>query len=391
MLVRYLSAVACVLAGLVVAVWMDGLLPDTTVFLAVVVVVAWFSGLTPGLLSALLATVAIDYYFTPPIYSLDLGRKDVSGLAVFALSAVVVGWASAGRRRTLDQLRDARDATEAEVRARTADLKLTNLRLEAEIAERKRAQLEIEDLAGRLINAQEEERSRIGRELHDHISQRLGLLAIKIDQLRVDPLTPAGAEPAFDDLQQHTSEITRDVHGLSHRLHSSMLDYLGLVPALQRLVKEFSDRHGIAIEYRNTPPPTRVPSDVALCLFRVAEESLNNVVKHSHASSARVELTTGADGVRLTVEDSGDGFDPKLLEAGSGSGSGRAGLGFVSMRERLRLLRGTISVRTQPGHGTRIEAWVPAAAPATATPPAATPPAATPPPAPSTMARPADE
>ena len=118
-----------------------------------------------------------------------------------------------------------------------------------DITERKRAEQALEELAGRLIHAQEEERSRIGRELHDHISQTLGVLTIKIDQLRADGATAPSIGDALEELRQDTSEITDDVHRLSHRLHSSTLDYLGLVPALQKLVSEFSERHGIAITF----------------------------------------------------------------------------------------------------------------------------------------------
>jgi signal transduction histidine kinase len=349
---RYLLPVIGVLVALLMAQWLEGLLPDTTVFLVMIVLVAWYGRLAPGLLAALLGTLTIDYYFTPPLYSLNLSRKDVSGLVVFALSAIVVSWASANRRRTQDLLKQARDETEAKVIERTADLKRANEQLQDEIAERKRAQLEIERLAGRLINAQEEERSRIGRELHDHISQRLGLLTIKIDQLRVEPAVTAGTSKALDGLRQQTSQITTDVHRLSHRLHSSMLDYLGLVPALQRLTGEFSERHTIAIDFQHEALSAPLPSEIALCLFRIAEEALHNMVKHSHARTARVALATRGEGLELIVEDTGDGFDPKILE-------GRAGLGFVSMRERLRLVRGTIRVQSAPGQGTRIEAWVP--------------------------------
>jgi signal transduction histidine kinase len=362
---RYLLAFVAVGVALALADWLEGLLPDTTVFLVVIVVVAWHGRLGPGLLAALLGTLVIDYYFTPPIYSLNLTQKDVSGLVVFLLSAAVASWASASRRRAQDELRRAHAETEMKVIERTADLKRANEQLQDEIAERKRAQLEIERLAGRLINAQEEERSRIGRELHDHISQRLGLVTIKIDQLSVDPASPAGVSKSLADIRKQTSEITTDVHRLSHRLHSSMLDYLGLVPALQRLVGEFSDRHGLAIDFEHTPLPAPLSSEVALCLFRIAEEALNNMVKHSHAELARVALAQRDQGVQLTVEDSGDGFDPKILE-------GKAGLGFVSMRERLRLVRGTIRVQSAPKQGTRIEAWVPVSEAREMSPPSAT-------------------
>jgi PAS domain S-box-containing protein len=223
-----------------------------------------------------------------------------------------------------------------------------------DITARKRAEHELEELAGRLIHAQEEERSRIGRELHDHISQMLGVLTIRIDQLRIDPATPASLAGALEELRQSTAEITTDIHSLSHRLHSSALDYLGLVPALQRLVTEFSARHGIAIELTHNSVPASLKGDVGLCLFRVAEESLTNIAKHSRARTARVHVRGAPDGLHLTVEDSGNGFDVDSLER-------RGGLGFVSMRERLRAVRGTFHVDSAPSRGTRVEVTVPAA------------------------------
>jgi signal transduction histidine kinase len=233
--------------------------------------------------------------------------------------------------------------------ASQAAISLENTRL---FTERKRTEQALEDLAGRLIHAQEEERSRIGRELHDHVSQTLGLLTIKIDQLRDNAETTAGIAAALEELRRNTSALTDDVHRLSHRLHSSTLDYLGLVPALQNLVAEFSERHGVPIAFTHTLLPAAVPSEVALCLFRVAEESLANIAKHSKARSARVDIADTSDGIHLTVEDAGEGFDVTSPEI-------KAGLGLVSMQERLRILHGTIRVDSTRARGTRIDAWIP--------------------------------
>ena len=142
------------------------------------------------------------------------------------------------------------------------------------------------------------------------------------------------------------------MHRLSHRLHSSTLDYLGLVPALQKLVSEFSERHDIAIAFAHASLPPSLPSEVALCLFRIAEESLTNIAKHSQARSANVYVTGTPDGIHLRVEDAGTGFDMTTLGS-------KAGLGFVSMQERLRALHGTMHVDSAPSRGTRIDAWVP--------------------------------
>jgi signal transduction histidine kinase len=327
-------------------------LDATPLLLAAIGLTAWFGGMGPGLVAVVLATLAFDYYFIPPADSWRLTPKDIPSLIVFALSALFFCSLSAARRRAEEALRNARDKMEATVVQRTADLARANDQLRAEIIERKQTEQMLEQLAGRLITAQEDERSRIGRELHDHVSQRLGILAIKIDQLRLNPSMATAVGPALDELRQQTSEITDDIHDLSHRLHSSMLDHLGVGPALQRLVKECSQRYAIPIALTHASLPARIPSDVSLCLFRIVEETLTNIAKHSKAAAARVDLALADGGIRLTVADEGVGFDPKILET-------KAGLGFVSMRERLRLVRGTIHVHAAPAQGTQIDVWVP--------------------------------
>ena len=221
-----------------------------------------------------------------------------------------------------------------------------------DITTRKRTEQELEELAGRLINAQEQERSRIGRELHDHISQMLGVLTIRLDQLRAEETVPPSVAATLEELRHSTAEITTDIHNLSHRLHSSALDYLGLVAALQRLVKEFSSRHGITIDFSHASLPEPLPSDVALTLFRVTEESLTNIAKHSGSKSARIRVTGEPDGIHLTIEDAGVGFEMASFGA-------KGGLGFVSMRERLRALRGKLRVESAPSRGTTIHVQVP--------------------------------
>jgi PAS domain S-box-containing protein len=223
-----------------------------------------------------------------------------------------------------------------------------------DIEDRKQTEKELEELSGRLIRAQEEERSRIGRELHDDISQSLGLLAIKIDQLRVDPATPSPVGNSLDSLKQDVGDVGADVHRLSHQLHSSTLDYLGLVPAVKSLVGDFSNRHGISVAFVDESHASSLPPGVALSLFRIVQESLNNIAKHSRARSVKVRITGRAEHVHLTIEDDGIGFNAASLDR-------HAGLGFVSMRERLRLLNGTVRVDSAPGRGTRVVVDVPVA------------------------------
>jgi len=349
-------AVAMLSVGIIVVVRESALAERAVdampLLLAAIGATTWFGGLGPGLVAALLATLTVDFYFIEPVYSFVVARQDVPSLALFVLSALFFVWVCAVRRLSEQDLRDARDQMEAMVVQRTADLAKANEQLRAEIIERKQTERTLEELAGRLISAQEDERSRIGRELHDHVSQRLGILAIKIDQVRMDSWAASTIAPALDEIRQQTSEITDDIHALSHRLHSSMLDHLGIVPALQRLVKECSERYSIPIAFTHASLPARLSSDVSLCLFRVVEETLTNIAKHSQSASARVDLALADGGIRLTVADEGVGFDPKILET-------KAGLGFVSMRERLRLVHGTIRIHSAVAKGTTVDVWVP--------------------------------
>jgi signal transduction histidine kinase len=353
--VNYGLAVGCVAAGVLVALLLRSVLDASVVLLVAVLLAAWFSSLWPALVASVLATLALDYFFTAPFYTLKLDFAHIPRLTIFTLFSAFVASASAARRRAERLLQHARDQLEIRVHERTAALRHSNEQLQAEIIERRRTEAELEDVAGRLIHAQEQERSRIGRELHDHISQMLGILAIEIDQLRAESSSaPPAVAAALDHLRARASEITDDVHRLSHRLHSSTLDYLGLAPALQKLVGEFAQRHDIAITLSNDGLPAALPSQVALCLFRVVEEGLSNIAKHSQARSANVRVTGQADGIHLAIEDDGRGFDAT-------AGPKKVGLGLVSMQERLRVLRGTVGIDSVPSRGTRIHVWIPAA------------------------------
>jgi PAS domain S-box-containing protein len=222
-----------------------------------------------------------------------------------------------------------------------------------DITERKLAEQDREELAGRLIDAQEQERSRLARELHDDFNQRLAVLAIDLERCaEIMSHSPAKASERMLELWNRASEIGADLHTLSHQLHSSTLQSLGLILGVGAFCDEFSQQQGIQVDLAHENIPRSVPPDVALCLFRVVQEGLRNVKKHSGSSRAEVRLEGTDDAIHLSLFDHGAGFDRR-------DPSTHAGLGMRSMEERLRLIGGRIEVQSSPMKGTRIDVWVP--------------------------------
>jgi signal transduction histidine kinase len=222
-----------------------------------------------------------------------------------------------------------------------------------DISKRREAESALHRLSARLISAQEDERSRIARELHDDFNQRLALLAVDIERFH-DGL-PGGQENLVEGLAsllRRTKELSSDVHRLSHQLHPSILQHLGLVAAARSFCKEISEQHEIQVELVHRDVPRSLSSDVALCLYRIVQEALRNVIKHSGAECASVEIAKTASELELVISDNGIGFDPESART-------RPGLGLLSMRERLRQVDGTITIRRIEPTGTRIEVRIP--------------------------------
>ena len=208
-------------------------------------------------------------------------------------------------------------------------------------------------LSGMLITAQETERSRLASEIHDDFSQRLALMALELETAEETIVTsPDEAVQQVHNVLNAASEIGADLHTLSHRLHSSTLERLGLVPGITALCREFAVQQGVEVDFLADDVPRSVHPDVALCLFRIVQEGLRNMKKHSGATKAQVRLRKIGDKLRVSVIDEGSGFD--LHDLG-----GKEGLGVRSMEERAYLLGGRFEVHSKPGKGTRIEAVVP--------------------------------
>lgn len=219
-----------------------------------------------------------------------------------------------------------------------------------DVTESKRAIELNRALAGRIIVSQEQERQRIARELHDDLSQKIALLNLEVDQIADE--VPAEAHRArLEIVSSQIGEIAGDLSNLSHRLHPSRLQSLGLIESVRLLCSEISQRRQVNIEFSSSELPPAVDPRVSLCLYRIAQEALHNITKHSQARDASVELTREGNEVYLHIADTGIGFDPVALD--------RAGLGLVSMRERVGVLKGNLVINATPGGGTRIGVRVP--------------------------------
>ena len=220
-----------------------------------------------------------------------------------------------------------------------------------DITERKEADQERLDLAGRLINAQEQERSRLARELHDDFGQRLALLALNLERAEERVKEPQVREE-LHKLWKESGEIGDDLHSVSHRLHSSTLETLGLTEGVRSVCAEFSSQHALEVEFVHKGVPKSTNPDTALSLFRIVQEGLRNVRTHSRATKVDVWLQGSAEAISLTLSDNGVGF--KFSDSVASHG-----IGLRSMRERARILGGTFKVQSWPGQGTRIAVTVP--------------------------------
>jgi PAS domain S-box-containing protein len=228
------------------------------------------------------------------------------------------------------------------------------LAIVCDITDQRLAEAALRDLGGRLIAAHEDERARIARELHDDLSQRMALLSIRLEQsIQQMPELPSPGRQSLRDVSELARAVSADIHSLSHQLHSSKLDTLGLVGAIEALCKEFSQQHHLRINFIHVGIQRQIPKDVTLCLFRITQEALRNVAKHSGAMKADVELSGQRDCIDLCVSDPGIGISAE-------SAKGDCGLGLVSMRERLRLVGGQLTIKSKPFHrGTRVLVRVP--------------------------------
>ncbi|MGE3513123.1 MAG: ATP-binding protein [Vicinamibacterales bacterium] len=321
----------------------------------------------PELRWTLVAEIDEDEAFAP-VRALQGGLLTIA-LGVSVLFFAVAGWLGASVTRPILELAQTVAQLGAGVRGATVPVRSEDEvgelarafnRMSADLDRTTVSKVELERLAGRLLSAQEDERRRVARELHDDLVQRLAATAIEVGRLERVARTPDGAREAHDgllELKRTLARLSEDVHRLSRRIHPAMLDELGLTAGLESECRAFMERGGPPVDLHITAEHGRideVSKDVALALFRIVQESLRNAWQHAAATEVTIDLTRTDDEVRLRIADNGRGF-------ARNAPGWKAGLGLASMEERARLLGGTMTMASAPGQGTRLEVRLPAA------------------------------
>jgi signal transduction histidine kinase len=321
---------------------------------AAVVFSAWYCGVGPSIVTALLSVLGVWYWFVPPFSSFRVEdpKTAISGVVGFlAFSGVIIALGEANRRSLLrsrwteGQLRKAHDELERKVQERTADLNLANENLG--------------ELSSRLQQMRDEERRQIARELHDSIGQLLAALSMNIAvvQRQADNLDSAGAR-AISENAAIVEQISREIRTISHLLHPPLLDAAGLASALRWYVDGFSERSQIKVDLQIPEPFRRLSDEMEIAIFRMVQECLTNIHRHSGGNSAAIRLREENHRIVVEVQDGGKGIPrEKQVELSS---SGRIGVGFRGMRERIRQLGGTLEIRSDKA-GTAVTATLPLA------------------------------
>jgi signal transduction histidine kinase len=217
-------------------------------------------------------------------------------------------------------------------------------------------QKDLQSFAGRLISGQEEDLRRLSRELHDDLTQRLAVIAIEVGKLELQ--MKSMASPLFDpgrsiaDIKEHLIDVSKDVHRIARQLHPTILDDLGLERAIESQCAVLMQRYDIVIIFKAADVPERFFNDIPLCIYRIVQEGLKNIVEHSAAGKCEITLQGKDNALILMISDDGKGFDPEEVRE-------KPGLGLKSMRERVHLVRGEFAIETLSGQGTTIQVTVP--------------------------------
>ena len=343
---RYTFAVAAVLIAFLVSRALHPLVGDRlayTLLFPAVAFSAWYCGLGPSILATVLAVFGATYGLTLPTPSFrTLSVAEFVPALLFLLSCVVVIAMGESRRRHNEQLRQAQGELEARVQERTLDLDTANRNLRA--------------LSARLLQLQDDERRRIARELHDSVGQMLAALTMNLSAVRVDVERLTKTAQALTDSESLVQEMSTEVRTISHLLHPPLLDEAGLLSALRWYVDGFALRSKINVDLDLPDDFGRLPRESETAIFRVVQECLTNIHRHSESPIAKIRLRQRDHQVLVEIEDKGKGIPPEKQQQMASAGA--PGVGIRGMRERLRQLGGSLEINSN-GTGTVVAVWLP--------------------------------
>jgi signal transduction histidine kinase len=345
---RYTFAVAAVLIAFLLSRALDPLAGSSVAYVLLFPAVAfsaWYCGVGPSLFASVLALLGATYGLTLPTRSFRiLTVAEIVPALLFLFSSVVVIAMGESRRRHNEKLRQAQGELEARVKERTLDLDTANQNLRA--------------LSARLLQLQDDERRRIARELHDSVGQMLAALTMNLSAVRVDVERLTKTAEALTDSEGLVQEMSTEVRTISHLLHPPLLDEAGLLSALRWYVEGFSQRSKINVDLDLPDDFGRLPRESETAIFRVLQECLTNIHRHSGSPTAKIRLRQRDHQVQVEIEDKGKGIPPeKQYQMAS---AGAPGVGIRGMRERLRQLGGSLDINSN-GTGTVVTVWLPIA------------------------------
>jgi signal transduction histidine kinase len=348
-----------------------------TVYMAVAFC-AVVCGFAPAVLCTLVGFGGIFYLFVDPRHSASIRPPEIHGvIGFFLVSAVLTMLGGAHRRKQMkldatvaaltkeaaerkraeEELQQAHDALEQRVQERTAELSQALARLESEISVREQTEEQLRQLSVRLMTLQDEERRRIARDLHDTTGQTLAAIKMTLAMLQRNGTNAPDLQRLVGELNDLADEALQEVRTTSYLLHPPMLDEVGIASATRWFVEGFAKRSGIKVQCDIPDPMERPPRHCELVLFRVLQESLTNVHRHSGASAASIALRRDTDHLRLEVSDNGRGIPEERVKRFK-STAGTAGVGIAGMRERVRELGGRLDIRSDT-KGTTVSVTVP--------------------------------
>jgi len=343
---RYASAIGAILIALLVSRALNLYVGDRVAFVLLLPAVAfsaWYCGMGPSAVASVLALAGATYRFLPPFHPLStLSISELVPAFVFLFASVLVVIMGETRRRQNEALRIEQGALESRVQQRTVDLDMANRNLR--------------ELSARLLQLQDDERRRIARELHDSVGQMLAALSMNLSAVRVDVERLTKTALALADSESLVQEMSTEVRTISHLLHPPLLDEAGLLSALRWYAEGFALRSKIKVDLDLPDDFGRLPRESETAIFRVVQECLTNIHRHSGSSVARIRLRQREQQVLVEIEDKGKGIPLEKQEEMSSSGA--PGVGVRGMRERLRQLGGTLEINSS-STGTVITVWLP--------------------------------